>query len=278
MLIKSDWHIHSEASFDANLTLNEIDVNSKNFGFVKFGITDHLNFNDQQFLSDIKKSKKIVQDYQSICDRVVLGVELTPIEKPLFDYIAKNGTKEGYVAPNLQTPFEIELALTKSELQALGIRYTIGASHWRVDVPNARYLEPDLNACIKEWHRQQMFLACDDRVTILGHPWDNSKKLWYEDFSIIPKSMNNELACALKENNKYVECNGAFFKVTTASEKFRNQYAEFMRELFEKGIKVVYGSDAHHEYVDSHGNTEKYLTKVGFKEGDISEIAESDLW
>lgn len=49
MIIHSDWHIHSEASYDATLTLDEIAAAAKRCGFVKFGITDHANFNDESF-------------------------------------------------------------------------------------------------------------------------------------------------------------------------------------------------------------------------------------
>ena len=278
MIIRSDWHIHSEDSYDASLPLSEIGQNAKRFGFKRFGITDHANFNDEKFLGDLRNSVIHVKEFQQTYPEAVLGVELTPIEKPEFDYIAKSGTREGYVAPILSEPYEIELAQTKEELIALGVRYAIGASHWRVDVPDAKNLPIELDACIKEWFRQQIWLACDERVTILGHPWYNGRGIWYEDFSIIPRSMNMELASALKENGKYVECNSHFFTAPKATEKFRHQYAEFLRELFEIGIPVTYGSDSHNEYRDVLLDVEKYLVSAGFKDGDISEVADEHLW
>jgi histidinol phosphatase-like PHP family hydrolase len=206
-------------------------------------------------------------------------VELTPIERPEFEYIAKNNAlREGYIPPVQSTPYEICLGMSKEELKSLGVRYAIGAAHWRVDSPNAKDLPADLAIELKEWHRQQMFLACDERVTILGHPWWNARKLWYEDFSVIPRSMHEELASALKENGKYVECNRHFFMPYVASEKLSRQYAEFLREMFEKGVPVTYGSDSHGNYCDEREFTEKYLRLAGFKEGDLSEIAEKDLW
>lgn len=277
MIIHSDWHIHSEASYDSALPLSEIEVVSKTFGFEKIGITDHLNFNDTKFLGDLKASVHSVEKFKERCNRVVLGVELTPIEKPQFDYIAKNGTSEGYVPP-ASTPYDIELALTKEELKAYGIRYAIGASHWRVDVPNGRSKGSDLHACIKEWHRQQMWLACDERVTILGHPWYNGSGLWYDDFSVIPPAHKDELAAALKEHGKYVECNSHFFNSQKTTETFKQQYADFLRELFEKGIPVIYGSDSHNTYKPEHIATEKYLLCAGFVDGDITGLDESVYW
>ena len=279
MLIHSDWHIHSEASYDATLTMEEIYSTAKSYGFKKVGITDHLNFNDKDFIADIHNSKNLVNSYQKKHPDMILGVELTPIEKPEFDYIAKYGTRNGYAAPVQSTPYGIELGMTKDELIELGVRYAIGASHWRVDIPGGKNLKnEDADACIKEWYRQQMWLACDERVTILGHPWFQGEGLWYEDFSVIPRSMNADIAAALKENRKYVECNAHFFRAPKASEKFRRQYAEFMRELFEAGIPVTYGSDAHKKYSDTHIEAEKYLELAGFSDGDITDLPDSALW
>ena len=35
MIIKSDWHIHSSASYDATVTLDVIANNAKEYGFKK---------------------------------------------------------------------------------------------------------------------------------------------------------------------------------------------------------------------------------------------------
>jgi len=278
MIIRSDWHIHSESSYDATLPLQAIADGAKSYGFERFGITDHANLNDKRFVSDLHNSARSVKAFQKEHPNVILGVELTPISKPEYDYIQKHGSKEGYVEPQTSEPYAIELAQTKEELLALGVRYAIGASHWRTDVPYECMDPSDINGTMKEWFRQQVWLACDERVTILGHPWYNGKGLWYEDFTRIPRSMNMELAAALKENGKYVECNSHFFRAEKATEKFRRQYAEFLRELFEMGIPVTYGSDAHKVYNDIHLKVEEYLSAAGFVDGDISGLSEEVLW
>ena len=277
-MIHSDFHIHSEFSYDAKTPLEVIAQNAKEQGLRTIGITDHANFNDEKFLGDLRRSAAGVKLVQEKYPFVILGVELTPIEKPEFDYVARTGTREGYVAPIQSAPFDIELAQTKEELMSLGVRYAVGAAHWRVDVPGARTLAPDMREEIREWHRQQMYLAKDERVTILGHPWYNGHHLWYDDFSVIPRSMHLELGAALKENGKYVECNAPFFNVPTTSERFRRQYSEFLRELFEMGIPITYGSDAHLAYGDERRFAEHYLSLAGFKEGDFSELSPSALW
>lgn len=278
MMIHSDWHIHSEASYDASLSLEEITGTAQKFGFRKVGITDHVNFNDTRFLSDLKKSAEMVKAFQKDYADIVLGVELTPIEKPEFEYIAKTGVREGYIPPSLPIPYDIELAQTKQELMALGVRYAIGAAHWSLDASSGQGGSLDRDATIKEWYRQQLWLACDERVTVLGHPWYHGNSLWYEDFTVIPRTMNLDIAAALKENGKYVECNAHFFCAPSTTEKFRCQYAEFLRELHEIGIPVTYGSDSHGVYADDHLRVEKYLLAAGFQDGDIVEIKEESFW
>ena len=281
-MIHSDWHIHSEFSYDAALPLKTLAKRAREQGLRAFGVTDHANFNDEKFLGDLKESAKNVKLMQAECPEMVLGVELTPIAKPEFEYIAKTGTREGFVFPHSDAPYEIELATSKEELMALGVRYAIGASHWRVDVADRKNADNSLENLINEWYRQQMWLACDERVTILGHPWYHGGGVWYEDFSVIPRSMNMDIAAALKENGKYVECNAGLLCSVKMSEKFRCQYFDFLRELFEMGIPVTYGSDCHGkpdgEYPDRRERLIPYLERAGFKDGDFSELSECKLW
>jgi len=282
MIIHSDWHIHSEYSYDAALPLQALIEGARKQGLRRFGVTDHANYNDEKFLGDLRASAKNVALAAGDCPEMILGVELTPIAKPEFDYIARTKTREGYIAPATDRPYGIELAASKEELIALGVRYAIGAAHWRVDVPDRKNADNSIDNLIREWYRQQMWLACDERVTVLGHPWYHGAGVWYEDFSVIPHSMNMDIAVALKENGKYVECNVGIMCAGKASEKFSFQYAEFLRELFEMGIPVTYGSDCHGKpdgvYPDRRPKAEKFLIAAGFKDGDISEISDSKLW
>lgn len=278
MIIHSDWHIHCDASYDSTLPLSEIAEAAEEYGFTKMGITDHLNLNDEKYWGCIRDSAAKVSEFQKTHPNFVLGVELTPISQPMYDYIAIHGSREGYTGPQSDTPYPINLPATKEELTALGIRYAIGASHWRIDRAGARELPLDMEENIREWYRQQLWLACDERVTVLGHPWYHGKHIWYDDFSRIPRSMNMDIAAALKQHGKYVECAGGFFRSPHATDKFKNQYAEFLRELFEMGVPVTYSSDSHNTYADKHVDAEPYLLRAGFRDGDIGEIMEKDLW
>ena len=273
-MIHSDWHIHSEYSYDAKNSLEEIAEAAIKQGLRRVGITDHANFNDDKFTNDLHNSVAGVKKTQEKYPFMTLGVELTPIAKPQFDSIQRAGVMQGYVKPTSDNPDGIELAQSKEKLLELGVRYAIGAAHWvLVDVDST-----NVDAIVKEWYRQQMWLASDERVTVLGHPWYIGTGLWYEDFSVIPRSMNEDILSALKENGKYIECNSHFFHTDKATEKFVRQYADFLREAFEMGIPVTYGSDSHVNYGDSRQRVEDALAASGFADGDISEIAEKDLW
>ena len=209
MIIHSDWHIHSENSYDATNPITTIGDNINAQGLRCFGITDHANLNDDKFRKNIEDSAENVKQLQQKYPNMILGVELTPIEKPLYDYICKHGTREGYIPPNRDDYLGMAIAYTKEELMALGIRYAVSAAHWSLIGPTAR--GGDLQQCLEAFYDQQIFLACDDRTTILGHPWYIGRALWYEDFDLVPRTMKLELGAALKENGKYVECNSHFF-------------------------------------------------------------------
>ena len=100
--------------------------------------------------------------------------------------------------------------------------------------------------------------------------------------------MNEDICAALKENGKFAECNVSFFAPRhpdrKSGDKFCHQYAEFLRYLFESGIRITYGSDCHGEnpehpdYPDKRAHAEVYLAAAGFKDGDFSDLTEADLW
>ena len=77
-MIHSDWHIHSEYSYDAKNTLDEIAEGAQAQGLRLVGITDHANFNDEKFLGDLRNSATGVKDAQQKYPFMILGVELTP--------------------------------------------------------------------------------------------------------------------------------------------------------------------------------------------------------
>ncbi|MDF2986308.1 MAG: histidinol phosphate phosphatase HisJ family [Eubacterium sp.] len=275
-MYNSDWHIHSEASYDAELTLKELISSAQKMGLKQFGITDHANYNTHSFMGNIHKSKCLYE--MNRCEGFYLGVELTPISRPLYDHCALYGTMEGYIPISQESPYEIELALSLDEMRELGILYAVGAAHWVLNVPYEQ------DKIIREWHRQQMYLACDPRVDILGHTWrfwgpdiwcDQEghyfDKPWFSDFDVIPRSMHDELAAALKENNVCIEANSTMILGERYPENFYRKYNEYLRYMFEKGVRITFGSDSHGpQYHDLGIQVEAALGEVGFKSGDFS--------
>ena len=59
--------------------------------------------------------------------------------------------------------------------------------------------------------------------------------------------------------------------------KISDTIENFIRELFEMGIPVTYGSDSHNVYENVHLEVEKYLKDVGFCSGDFSEIKDDNI-
>lgn len=282
-MIHSDLHLHSEYSYDSVLPLQTILDAAKERGYRQVGVTDHLNLPNNKFIGCIRNSAKNVLQAKKDHPNLLLGVELTPIEKPYYDYCVMHPETEGYNPPGytpptsgIAIPYPYEMAMSKEELMSLGVQYAVAAAHGYIDTP-----APDVHSikdCVDAWYRMHMYLASDERTTILGHPYYHGLHLWYDDFSVVPYSAHEELAAALKEKNKLLEMNVDMIVNNIATERFKRQYAEYMRFMFESGVRITYGSDAHNKYPDKRDELSPYLAAVGFKEGDFSELQPSDLW
>lgn len=282
-MIHSDLHIHSEYSYDSTLPLAKIIEAAKERGYRQVGVTDHLNLPNNKFIGCLRDSAENVLKAKENEPTLLLGVELTPIEKPFYDYCVMHPETEfynppGYTPPTsgIAIPYPLEMALSKEELMSYGVQYAVAAAHGYIDTP-----APDVRSikdCVDAWYRMHMFLAEDERTTILGHPYYHGLHLWYDDFSVVPKSAHEELAAALKEKNKLLEMNVDMILTPHASERFKCQYAEYIRFMFESGVRITYGSDAHCGYPDRRADLYPYLEAVGFRDGDFSELAPSDLW
>lgn len=284
-MIHSDLHLHSEYSYDSALPLAEILAAAKERGYRQVGITDHLNLPNHKFINCLRASAENVLRAKEAEPSLplLLGVELTPIEKPFFDFCVKYPETESYNPPGytpptsgIAIPYPYEMAMTKEELMSYGVQYAVCAAHGYIDTP-----APDVRSikdCVDAWYRMHMYLACDERTTILGHPYYHGLHLWYQDFSVVPYSVHEELAAALKEKNKLIEMNLDMIVNAHASERFKHQYAEYMRYMFEAGVRVTYGSDSHNKYPDNREKLYPYLEAVGFRDGDFSELSPADLW
>ena len=264
----SDWHIHSVASYDAHLHVAALVSQAEKQGLTDYGISDHVNV--PSWIHFLKASRELFRQYAR--PGFHLGVELTTISGYLEEYDRRHGSMEGYVRPDLPGPEPVAFPLNAEELDDCGVEYVIGAGHWLLNTPHT------LEVIIADMHRQNLFCACSPLVDIVGHPYGiiktyenkSGKQVPFDDFSLIPQSMHQELWAALKENGKAMEVNLSFF-YNVRPEAFRRAYAEFVRGAFETGVPITIGSDCHtQQYIDRNDLCREYLGAVGFRTEDFS--------
>lgn len=73
-MIYSDFHIHSEHSYDSELPLETVCSEAERLGLRAYGVTDHVNYNEEIYLSSIRGA---ASHYAKIRDRypgLILGV------------------------------------------------------------------------------------------------------------------------------------------------------------------------------------------------------------
>ena len=164
-MITSDWHIHSHHSCDgACMTLPTLLRRTAELGIRDFGLTDHVH--TRLTLADIEASRR---DYLA-CNpspRFHFGIEVSCISQWELDEIAAGrrpdatyGLREG--GPPGAPP---AISITREDLDAMGAEYVVGGTHWPLYVPIER------ETVIRDYHRQNMFLAAHPLVDIVAHPW-----------------------------------------------------------------------------------------------------------
>ncbi|MCM8817758.1 MAG: PHP domain-containing protein [Candidatus Omnitrophica bacterium] len=274
MRIEQDWHIHSHNSCDeASLKMYEIIESCRSNGISKFGVTDHLHTKIN--LPDIIASKK--EYLENKVEGFHFGIEVSCMSKWEIEQIKKGNYKNAIYGIREGGPAwcELTIDLTHQDIEELGIEYIIGGTHWPMYVPWER------ESLIRDYHRQNMFLATHPLITIVAHPWwfhsgywgqyIERYEPWFEDFRVIPQSMHDEFADAVVKNDKVVEINlGAMLLPSSYPEKFKMQYIEYLAFLKSKGVKFSIGSDAHESY---NCNFEKAATMI-----EKAGIIEKDLW
>ena len=264
----SDWHIHSVASYDASLHVADLIKQARAQGLTDYGLTDHVNV--PSWIHFLKASRELVRQYAR--PGFHFGVELTTISGYLERYDREHGPKEGYVRPDIPGPDPVAFPLTAEELDECGVEYVIGAAHWVLEAPRTR------DVIVRDMHRQNLFCACSPLVDIVGHPYcffgtyedENGRQVPFDDLSIIPRSVHEELYAAIREHGKAMEANIGFFG-GDHPESFRRAYAEFLRAGFESGVPITVGTDCHGPlYADQNETCRRYLGAVGFTAADFS--------
>ncbi|MDX1359401.1 MAG: PHP domain-containing protein, partial [Clostridia bacterium] len=224
MVFSDDWHIHSENSCDdACMRIEDLVRDSRKKGIVEFGISDHVhtpfNYPDIAASRDSFIRNRVPGFHFGIEASCVSAWELDLIEsgdvKADLTYgIRTGGPPGGPLAIGIDSEF----------IDSYGIEYVVAGTHWPMYVGNEAY------GLVKDYHRQNMFLAQHRLVDIIAHPWwyyGPCTDCWTRDFSIIPVSMHEEFAKSCIENNKLVEINLAAMLLTANySERFKKQYLD----------------------------------------------------
>lgn len=268
---ESDWHIHSEASYDAEIKVPELLALAEKNGIKQLGITDHVNY--PFMVKHLERSRDLFLANKR--DGFHLGVELTTIPKQQYDFALKHPAdaddRKTWLRGFIPSPIgctKPSLSLSEEELERCGVEYVVAGAHWPFTMIQTR------KSVIKDYHAQQMFIAEQKCVDIIAHPWwvyigrfyKNGvySGLWYDDFDRVPRSMHEEFAAAVLENGKMVELNTDFFVSGNYPERFKKQYAEYIAMLHEKGIPITIGSDLHSDYTAHHEQVKRYTAQYGF--------------
>jgi histidinol phosphatase-like PHP family hydrolase len=245
-------------------------------GITDYGVTDHIHtpFNRP----DLERSRL---EFDGIAShpRFHFGVEASCVSRWEIDEIAR-GHHDNPVY-GLRTGgkpgCELAIALSPLDIASLRIEYVVGGTHWPMYVPMER------RAVIRDYHRQNMFLAMHPLVDIVAHPWwwhggwedaqhSFSAEPWFDDFACIPESMHQEFASAAIQHGKKIEINlHAMLLNPHYPERFKRQYVEYLAGLKARGVTLSLGSDCHDEhYVVGFERSAKMLDSVG--------ITHDDLW
>ncbi len=219
-------------------------------GVRDFGITDHLH--TPYNLPDIARSRAEFLSVQP-SPRFHFGIEVSCVSQWELDAIAGGrhpnpvyGLRSGGPAGGA-----LAIGLTAEDIRTYAIEYVVGGTHWPLYVPMER------QAVIRDYHRQNMFLATHPLVDIVAHPWwwmghwqdaegNYPGEPWFDDFGVIPHSMHDEFAGAVLASGATVEINiHAMLLNPHYPQRFVPQYLEYLAELQARGVPLSIGSDCH---------------------------------
>jgi len=268
MIIKDDWHIHSKHSCDgACMKMESLVEGAAEKGIMKYGITDHIHtpFN----YPDIINSKKAYD--VNFNDNFIFGVEVSCVSQWELNMISSGangdltyGIREGGPAGG-----DLAIAIDEEYIDSNNIKYVVAGTHWSM------YAGNKAKDIINDYHRQNMFLSKHKLVDIVAHPWwyyGPCEDGWTTDFNMVPISMHKEFAKSCIENNKLVEVNlSAMILSWRYTEKFKQQYLEYLVMLKEYGVNFSIGSDCHSEYYSTDfQKASDMLEAVGFSTSDFN--------
>jgi histidinol phosphatase-like PHP family hydrolase len=257
------------------MTVADLVADAAARGVVDFGVTDHIHsaYNRPDLVAS-----RAEYDACAPGPRVHFGVEASCVSQWELDEIATGrydaptyGLRSGGPAGG-----PLALGLTAEDVAVLCIEYVVAGTHWPMYVPMER------EAVIRDYHRQNLFLATHPLVTIVAHPWwwmghwqraDGvyPAEPWLDDFGVIPASMHDEFAAAVLAHGKVVEINlEAMLLTPHYPEAFKRQYLDYLAGLKARGVPLSIGSDCHNlRYDIDFPRADAMLASVGIVDGEL---------
>lgn len=280
MGLSCDWHIHTAASCDeACMPIADLIGLAEARGILDYGVTDHVH--TPYNLPDLAASRQAFLAVNP-SPRFHFGVEVSCVSQWELDAIASGNFERPVYGLRQGGPAwgALAIGLTEEHLRTFAVEYVIGGAHWPIYVPLER------EAIIRDYHRQNMFLATHALVTIVAHPWwwmghwqgaDGMYRAepWFDDFGVIPRVMHDEFAAAVVEHGKVVEINiGAMLLNREYPEHFKRAYLEYLAALQMRGVRLAIGSDCHDaRYAIDFEGAAEMLSTVGIRDEDLWRLA-----
>lgn len=217
-----DFHIHTHYLKCANTTMEITPIvrTCEQLGITHIGITDHLNaFNECELHRYIR-------------------ADIESVDTPLSVYF---GVELNFLRP------EGEFAFSQEIKEEYGFQFAIGGIH-------KTYTDTyDLTQIVDIQHRHHLLTCHDPLVDVLVHPYwfdkgpfDANGWPWFDEMPDVPERYVRELAQTAKETATAIEINaGANLTNPRFSEKYVQQYTDFLSIIAEEGVCFSLGSDAH---------------------------------
>ena len=276
MNITSDWHIHSRNSCDgACMAVADLICGAEKKGVLDFGLTDHVH--TPYNFPDIDNSRK---EYLAIhpSPRFHFGVEVSCVSQWELDQIASGRYEDPVYGLRSGGPVggSLAIGMNREDVERYEIEYLVGGTHWPMYAPLER------ESVIRDYHRQNIFLATHPLIDIVAHPWwwmghwadddgNFTAEPWFDDFGAIPGSMHDEFAAAAVDHGTLVEINLSANLLNPHYPKhFVRQYLDYLAELKSRGVRLCVGSDCHSaRYEIDFETTSLMLESVGIDGVDL---------
>ena len=250
-----DLHIHTSHVGCANETMSlpALLARCEQLGRKHIAITDHLN--GPQHIEPQSAIHEELPSYDGPLS-ITWGVEATIAD-------AESGA----------------ITVTAEHVGRFGYDFVIAG-------PHGRYEETDPDVIIAINHRLMLATVRNPIVDSLVHPWwfsrlewDRGTMTWFEDMSRIPDSHVEELADACVETGTSVEMNGgAIIHHARYTDRFKDDYMEYIAALSERGVTFTLCSDAHDiEKLSYATDAAQFLADAGVPDDQIAAPAVTEF-